>query len=94
MPIAKAQLSCECKKREVSLWQMQIQRTKYGAFDVIQIKKKEYIIILEPFSTPDMTFKTILMPKVILEKCLSQKKIYSYLTFLTKMCLFVKMRCP
>ena len=56
--------------------QMQIQTTKlYRLYDVIRIKKKG-------FTPSDMNFKTILMPKGILAKILSQKS-YSYLTFLT-----------
>ena len=56
--------------------------TKYGLYDVIRIKKKEFVLILQSFTPSDMNFKTILMPKVILAEILSQKSL-SYLTFLT-----------
>ena len=67
------------------LWQTQIQTIEYGLNDTIQIKKKQVILILYSFapSAPsDMNFQTILMPKVILAKFLSQK-IYSLVTFLS-----------
>ena len=47
------------------LWQMQIQTTKYGLYDVTQINEKEFILILHLFTALDMNFQTILMPKVI-----------------------------
>ena len=40
------QASKECKLRVIFLWQMQIQTTKYGIYDVMLIEKKEYILIL------------------------------------------------
>ena len=46
--------------------------------DVIKIKKKEFILTLSLFTPSDMNSKITLMPKVILEKKLSQK-IYSIL---------------
>ena len=53
---------------------MQIKTTKDGLYDVIRIKNKEFsILIINSFSPSDMNLKTILMPKVILAKNLSQK---------------------
>ena len=60
---------------------MQIQTTNYSLYDVIRMKKKEFIMILLSFTPSDMIFEPILMPTVILA-ILSQKS-YSYLTFLT-----------
>ena len=70
----KAHLSSECKLRIAFLWQTQIQTTKYGLYDMIPTKKKEFILILLPFTPSDMNFKTILRPKVILAKKNCHKK--------------------
>ena len=47
---------------------MRIQTKKYGLYDVIRIKKKEFILMLRSFTPYDINFKTILMPKGILGK--------------------------
>ena len=52
-----------------------MQMTKYGLYDVIRIKKKESMLILQSFTSSDINFKTFFMPKVILAKILSQKKL-------------------
>ena len=52
--------------------------------DTIRIKKNEFILILYSIKSSDMNFQTILMPKVILAKLLSQKNTpfdHSYLKY-------------
>ena len=65
---AKAYLRWEWSKWIFFLWQTQIQMIKYGLNDTKRIKKKQV-----SFTPSDMNFQAILMPKVILKKCLSQK---------------------
>ena len=43
--------------------------------DLIQVKLKEFILILYSFTPSDMNFHTILMLEVILAKFSSQKKL-------------------
>ena len=50
----------------------QMQTTKYGLYDMIWLKRKEFILILY-FTPSDMNFQTILMSQVILAKILSRK---------------------
>ena len=77
------------------LWQTQIQTIKFVLDYTKRIKKKEvtYIaLILYSFTTSDMNFQTILMPKVIFAKLLSQK-IYllgPFLSLSQKTGLFVR----
>ena len=52
---------------------MQIQTIEYGLNGTILIKTKEFILILYLFTHSGVNFQTILMPKVILAKILSQK---------------------
>ena len=40
-------------------------KIKYGLNDTIRVKKKEDILIIDPFIPSYMNFQTILMPKVI-----------------------------
>ena len=47
---------------------------EYGLKDEIRIKKNEVIMILYSFTPSDMSFQTILMPKVILANFLSYLK--------------------
>ena len=39
-------------------------KIKYGLNDTIRVKKKEDILIIDPFTPSNMNFQTILMPKV------------------------------
>ena len=49
-------------------------------YDVIRMKKKEFILILLSFTPSDMNFKTIWMPKVILtNKFVTKKLLLSYI---------------
>ena len=65
------------------LWEMQIQTIKYGLNDTKMIKKKEFTLKLYSFTiSSDMNFLTIVMPKIIFAKSLSQK-IYSLEPFLS-----------
>ena len=50
-------------------------KIKYGLYDTIWVKKKEDILIIDPFMPSNMNFQTILMPKVNLAKILSEKKL-------------------
>ena len=52
---------------------MQIRTIKYGLYDMIRLKNKEFIMILYSFTPNDMNVQTILMPRVILAKFSSQK---------------------
>ena len=53
--------------------QRQLWTIEYGLNDKIRIKKKEVILILCSFTSSNMNFQMILMPKEILAKNLSQK---------------------
>ena len=64
------------------LWQAQIQTIKYGLNDMKPIKKKQATLTPYSFTPFDMKFQTILMPKKILAKFMSQK-VYSLRPFLT-----------
>ena len=55
------------------LWQTQIQTIKYGLNETKRIKKKQVALIIYLFTPFDINFQTILMPKGILAKFLSQK---------------------
>ena len=64
--------------KNVSKWaiflrQTQIQTINYGLNDTKRIKKKQVILILYSFAHSDMNFQTVLLPKVILAKQISQK---------------------
>ena len=48
-------------------------KIKYGLNDAIRVKKKEDLLIIDPFLPSNMNFETILMPKVNLAKILSEK---------------------
>ena len=48
-------------------------KIKYGLNDKIWVKKKEYILKIDPFIPSNMNFQTIFMPKVNLAKKLSEK---------------------
>ena len=77
------------------LWQTLIQTIEYGLNDMKRIKKKQVTLILYSFTPSDMNFQTILMPKVILAKFLSQK-IYSlgpFLSFLYLSCILEILIC-
>ena len=50
-------------------------KIRYGLNDTIRVKKKEDILIIDPFIPSNMNFQTILMPKVNLAKILSEKKV-------------------
>ena len=66
-----------------------------NANDTKRIKKKQVTLILYSFTPSDMNFQTILMPKVILAKFLSQK-IYSlgpFLSFLYLSCILEILIC-
>ena len=63
-------------------WKSQIQTTEYVHDDTKSIKDNQVILILYSFTPTDMNFQTILMPKLILAKFLSQK-IYSLGPFLS-----------
>ena len=76
--------------KNVSNWgtflrETQIQMIKYGLNDTKWIKKKQVTVILYSFTPSYMTFQTILMPKVILAKILSQK-IYSLGPLISQLC--------
>ena len=68
----------------IFLWQTQFPTNEYGLNDEKRMKKElSYIDTLRDSSTPsDINFQTILLPKVILAKFLSQK-IYSLGPFLS-----------
>ena len=64
---------------------MQIQTIKYGLNDRKWMKNKPDILILLYLSTlSDMNFQTILMPKVILIKILSQRDLLTWTILIFK----------
>ena len=48
-------------------------KKKSGLNDTLKVKKKEDMIIIDPFIPYNMNFQMILMPKVNLAKILSEK---------------------
>ena len=89
----KHSLSKECIQGISFLWQTQIQTTKYGLYDMVRIKKYlyRYCTHLHRFTPSDLNFQTILMPKVILAKKLSQNSwsFGTILIFRTSMAIII-----